>query len=386
MASGFSIASFNVRNFNTDSSGNRQFKEEKQRKITALIETKGFNVVALQEIQTDNTVRDIVKMLNGGPEHGTYDYVHCRSIYDDLKTQGYAFKSESQSRGELAFIWDTRSVKLEGRESLFLYKGIDERLNHAIDTFVSIAAAMFSGFLATQKHEKSDSKLPGGSNAVGAVAVAAAGYGVHRQMVEAEQTRASETHKRSSEILRNLIRPPLVGIFTKNSDRNKQLRIINVHSQFGKTAFDNDCGRTIRKAEAKFLMKDVFEIVNSQRCGDCKTAFTMIAGDFNLRLSDLEQVARIPSVVATNPDMVASQDEKSTVKVSNQQEVDRKGEQRKYEQVHDYDHFIFSSDCWKKENAELALTLNDESFYVLKGNERRAMSDHLPIVISSDKF
>jgi hypothetical protein len=43
-------------------------------------------------------------------------------------------------------------------------------------------------------------------------------------------------------------------------------------------------------------------------------------------------------------------------------------------------------DVWSPDNAKRELGLEDERFFVLEGNERRAISDHLPIVIKTVKF
>lgn len=376
-----SIASFNVLNFKTDSKSgrNKEFKQEKIRRIGSIIRDQQFDIVALQEIQSEDSVRQIVDFLNQG---GTiYKYKHCNSIYEELSGE-FEFKSGLHS--ELAFIWDSRTVELD--EDLVVYKGIHDRLLRAIDAFFTSATGVISSILAVgalvldkdaaAKDEEEKKKRKGRSDLMGGGALILAGGGsvAHYELKDEIEG-----------VLRNTLRPPLVGLFRRvgtGASSNTQIRVINVHAQFGKTKYDKIGGVKLRKMEVGFVLGDIFKIVDSQTSGEYITPRTIVAGDFNLSLANVKSVI---NDLNAQGELVACQDAETTLTLINRKEVEEDGQPPEYEVANDYDHFVFRSDCWSDKDA--TIVRDDDTFFIgQKGSqEYKPISDHYPIEISTEK-
>ena len=116
MAGEFSIASFNLHNFNFDVRGggsgvDPKFKEKKAKadRICEIIRTDAYDIIALQEVQTPETVVSLIGLLNDGNPNGRYAFVHCHDFYETISNG--RFKSPGrEKRGELAFIYDSETV------------------------------------------------------------------------------------------------------------------------------------------------------------------------------------------------------------------------------------------------------------------------------------
>lgn len=376
-----SIASFNVLNFKTDSKSgrNKEFKQEKIRRIGSIIRDNEFDIVALQEIQSEDSVRQIVDFLNQGGS--VYKYKHCNSIYEELSGE-FQFKSGLHS--ELGFVWDSRTVELD--ENLVVYKGIHDRLLRAIDSFVTSATGVISTLLGTgamalgnvvdskdeeeKKKRKDEAGLLGGS----ALLVAGGGSVAHCKLRDEIEG-----------VLRNTLRPPLVGLFRRvgaGASTNTQIRVINVHTQFGKTKYDKIGGVKLRKMEVGFVLGDIFKIVDSQTSGEYITPRTIVAGDFNLSLANVKSVIKD---LNAQGELVACQSAETTLTLINRKEVEEEDKPPEYEVANDYDHFVFRSDCWSDKDA--AIVRDDDTFFVGKkgSQEYKPISDHYPIEIATEK-
>lgn len=390
----FSIASFNLHNYNYDSckdvfGDDVAFKREKLDQIVKIITDGGYDIIALQEIQTPQTVRSIVGGLNEGRSSGGYDFVHCQSFYEKISDN--RFKSpEREKRGELAFIWNTKTTALF--KGCAAYQRLNERMWLALDYFVQGASAAFAGLLGMsalvpdeedggekRKKHTAHKTLKWG----GAAGLAAIGYAGHRYL-DAQLKR---------------MRPPFVAFFNKVNgmevDQSKQLRLINVHSQFGKTDADSFVTPAeIRDKEAEFVLQEAFQIVKSEQIEDSDLNLVMALGDFNRSAHSLSQIAAKINAMPMRGDQmkIGITKEKmnpdghlTTVSVSNPNEV-KEGQRREYAYSHDYDHFAFDMDVWQQEDAKRVFGLSDERFFVLEGNDRCAISDHLPIAIKTMDF
>ena len=390
----FSIASFNLHNYNYDAQkdvlGNDvAFKREKLDQIVKIITDGGYDIIALQEIQTPQTVRSIVSGLNEGRSSGDYDFVHCQDFYEKISDN--RFKSpEREKRGELAFIWNTKTTALF--KGYAAYQRLNERMWLALDYFVQGASATLAGLLGMsalvpdeEDEEKKKKKhitrktIKWGE----ATGLAVMGYAGHRYL-DAQLKR---------------MRPPFVAFFNKVNgtkvDPSKQLRLINVHSQFGKT--DADFFVTpaeIRNKEAEFVLQEAFQIVKSEQIEESDLNLVMALGDFNRSARNLLQIAAKINAMPMRGDQMKigiikdkmnPEGHLTTVNVSNSEEV-KEGQMRKYAYSHDYDHFAFDMDVWRQEDAKRILGLSDERFFVLEGNDRCAISDHLPIAIKTTNF
>ena len=395
MAGEFSIASFNLHNFNFDvrgggSGADSQFKKAKANHICGIIRDGGYDVIALQEVQTPETVASLVGLLNDGSPNGRYAFVHCRDFYETISNG--RFKSPGrEKRGELAFIYDSESVALF--KDCAVYQRLNDRMWLALDYFISGATALLAtslgvGAFIGDDDEEDESKMerdkakrdkanqkPNGLKTVGALGVAGAGYAAHK-FLESQLKR---------------MRPPFVAFFCKKVgdtvDEGRQLRLINVHSQFGITDADRfTTPPQIRTKEAEFVLREAFQIVKSERAEGVSLVLTMALGDFNRSGQQLREIAKRENVKHADPIVigVTKQPGKPDAHRTTVSEIkDKPGE---YKYVSDYDHFAFDMDVWSSDNAKREFGLEDERFFVFEGEERRSISDHLPIVIKTAKF
>lgn len=402
MAGEFSIASFNLHNFNFDvrgggSGSDSQFKKAKADHIRGIIRDGGYNVIALQEVQTPETVASLIDLLNDGNPNGRYSFVHCHDFYETISNG--RFKSPGrEKRGELAFIYDSESVALF--KDCAVYQRLNDRMWLALDYFISGATALLSTSLGVgafigddeedepkmerekAKRDKANQKL-NGLKIVGALGVAGAGYAAHK-ILESQLKR---------------MRPPFVAFFCKKVggtvDEGRQLRLINVHSQFGRTDADRfTTPSQIRTKEAEFVLREAFQIVKSEQSENSSLVLTMAVGDFNRSAKCLQAIATEINTMPMRSDKMqigvsrnanVPDAHLTTVAVCNREEV-KNGKAREYKYSHDYDHFAFDMDVWSPDNAKREFGLEDERFFVLEGSERRAISDHLPVVIKTLKF
>ena len=135
MAGCFSIASFNLLNFNYDvrvggATTDFQFRKAKCEHVSEIIRDGDYDVIALQEVQTPETVASIVGQLNDGNPNGRYAFIHCRDFYETISNG--RFKSPGrEKRGELAFIYDSESVALF--KDCAVYQRLNDRMWLALD-------------------------------------------------------------------------------------------------------------------------------------------------------------------------------------------------------------------------------------------------------------
>ena len=398
MAGEFSIASFNLHNFNFDvrggcSGADSQFKKAKADHICGIIRDGGYDVIALQEVQTPETVASLIGLLNDGNPNGRYSFVHCHDFYETISNG--RFKSPGrEKRGELAFIYDSESVVLF--KDCVVYQRLNDRMWLALDYFISGATALLATSLGVgaftgddeedepemerekAKRDKANQKLTG-LKTVGALGVAGAGYAAHK-ILESQLKR---------------MRPPFVAFFCKKVgdavDEGRQLRLINVHSQFGRTDADRfTTPSQIRTKEAEFVLREAFQIVKSEQVEDVSLALTMACGDFNRSARQLQAIAEAINVKRYDPLRIGVVKDPAIptahlTTVSNKKES-KEGRPWEYHYVHDFDHFAFDMGVWSPNDAKRAFGLEHEKFFVLEGSERRAISDHLPVVIKTLKF
>ena len=403
MAGEFSIASFNLHNFNYDvrvggTGADSQFKKAKCGHVSEIIRDGGYDVIALQEVQTPETVASLVGELNEGNPNGRYAFVHCHDFYETISNG--RFKSPGrEKRGELAFIYDSESVALF--KDCAVYQRLNDRMWLALDYFISGATALLATSLGVgafigdedddddpkseqdnNKHNETNQK-PSGLKTVGALGVAGAGYAAHK-LLESQLKR---------------MRPPFVAFFCKKmggkTDESRQLRVINVHSQFGRTDADRfSTPSQIRTKEAEFVLREAFQIVKSEQAENSSLTLTMAAGDFNRSAQSLQAIATAINAMPMRSDKMqigvtrnanVPEAHLTTIAVANKEEV-KNGKAREYKYSHDYDHFAFDMDVWSPSDAKRVFGLEHEKFFVLEGKERRALSDHLPVVIKTVKF
>ena len=399
MTGGFSIASFNLHNFNYDAmvggfGADSRFRKAKTDRISEIIRDGGYDVIALQEVQTPETVASIVGQLNRGTPYGRYSFVHCHDFYETISNDRFKSRNLIQTRGELAFIYDSESVEMF--KDYAVYKRLNDRLLYALDYFVSGAVALLPPLLAAgalirhnrdkpDESDRDDEKRAGRKRkpkAVGVAAVAATGT--------IGATGAVYAHKYLSWQLKH-IRPPFVAFFCKkvggSLDESRQLRLINVHSQFNPVTDEKfSTGTEIRKKEAEFVLREAFQIVKSEQTENTSLPLTMALGDFNLSGKALQAIADgINSMPMRRDRMMIGVTENASAPQAHLTTVwrDKNGE---YKCKNDYDHFAFDMDVWSPNDAKRAFGLESDKFFVFEGSERCPISDHLPVEITTSLF
>ena len=406
---GVKIGSFNVLNLKVDVSNKssqekENFKRLRIQKIAELIKEQEFAIVALQEIQSCETVKQIVTELN---QNGMFwDFVHCDRVYGELSNYSTPGQKMLEDRAELAFVFDSR--KLDFIKDFVFYKGVHERFLSAIQWCVSAllevaAAGMVASSLSDDSERERENKsgethnsktktmqsaVKGAGTATTGLAAVGAWFGMDKFK--------EKSRKQIESFLRKTLRPPLVALFKPlSSGRNVQLRFINMHSQF---SYEKTPVKA-RQTESRFVLQHIFHIVNTQRVLSLSnlnaTAFTLAAGDFNLTKRQLDEVIRRRSVKDVEPDLAVLQAHPSTIRCTNKNEVTSgKAAEYKYEFTsHDYDHFVLDGKLWGTDNVPVRTKCNGVvmNLDILRPKHadnphREAISDHHPIVISTEHF
>ena len=405
---GVKICSFNLWNLQSRVAGkdsDPKFRTQRIKRVADLIARNLFSVIVLQEVKTPATVNDICRLINESAGFGRYNGVHCADAYEQIiGNNGYRGKTNTTlKRAELAFIWDSRVFEPACDDyAKVVYKGIDDNINHAYDAFFVSAAALIVGGMRYWNKKKEEKKQIRHEAVIDESALVAAGLAIDANNHSASKV-VEWSKDETEKWLRQNLRPPFVLLLNFRNDRNKQLRLINVHLQFGLTPVDEQerwkeetqsaLKLRIRQQEVRLLAQNeenIFDIVNSQRSGGHETALTIIAGDFNLN------VAQVKTDATGNPnvplDMVVAQTKNSSISLKAAADTE---EHKKVlcPTVNSYDHFLFKSDVWSADNAKVLDSpdpLIDDGFYAEKVVEGKTVlhpiSDHLPVVITSTKI
>ena len=393
---GFSIGSFNVLHFQSETGAtieDRDYKLEKARRIARIIQDKNIAIMCLQECMKKPNMPcaadRIIGFLNGGMPYGRYECLHCADLYDQLKDYGYKFRSQHESTGEYAFIWDKSRVTFaKNKKGAIVYNAIDDAITKGLDVAIAAGAAatVASDFILRRKRQDDQRNKVGGNvrndehdRKEKWLVPAGAGI-VATGAITANQMVAGERKEAISAMLKAVLRPPFVGLFTLNNDSNKQLRIINVHTQWSKIAGEVVSGAAARRIELQYLLDVVFPAVDTQRSGFFDTAFTVMAGDFNMRIHEIEG---IKALLSGTGDLSVLQMNPSKPRLTNPIEVEQRKAYPNYEPNpgKDYDHFVVNRSCWG-ENGTGVVTDND-SFFIYDGFAKRTISDHYPVKLTT---
>ena len=107
----------------------------------------------------------------------------------------------------------------------------------------------------------------------------------------------------------DLFRKPFYGRFVPKADPSMELRLVCVHTYYGKT--DNAADRKVRQHEIDVLLKDIYPEIADRRYGYNLPAYTIVLGDYNAELwnsnslkwqSELKKLrsGKIPAVMQTD--------------------------------------------------------------------------------------
>lgn len=395
MDKNFKIGSFNLQNLKTNV-GNEKcagYKDEKTKRIAKIIRENRMAICALQEIQSPETVDELLKYLGPG-----YAKVHCADLYKAL-SEKYGIKSaveatrcgiaDSQKRGELAFVYNTQDVLLHA--DIGFYKEISDHVYLLYERFIEMVAIAVVGALAVtgsrkddagkDESEKDKAEESDRDMVVGGVVVSGALCAAAKGAVEKCRDNNAEKTEKIKEVVTEVFRPPLIAAFDRVSDTGAQVRLINIHSRYrfskNSTAF--------RQQELAIILGDVFHFVNSKRTGHNETAFTFVAGDYNLEPAKVKDVFTMPIVREHKDDLEVRQESKSTVSLKNKKDVDEKGADPELKLVNSYDHFVFDKRLLPKLTDVETSVLEDEDTFLLDTDRgKRTLSDHYPVILGTD--
>lgn len=349
------MGSFNVYVLNTkqDDTSNTK-KDQKCEKIANLIKEEKFDIIALQEIQTDNAVERIAHYLNGNDSNSPYDYCHCSSLYDELNNSplGLRNRNGSKFKSDYGFIWNSRKVSLYCEEAL--YKALDDCERKEWDSFleriVDILIKTYKEIMA-QGGQKSGlfAKLPQGES-----------LGQYREKLLTT--------------LHQTLRPPLIACFKPNDFFGSllhEIRVINTHTQWKKGRSDDRSSKQIRLEEMRFIQGHLHNAVNTLRTGSFNTVYTVIAGDFNLSIDELAPIYTDVTKLFGNHRMKTIQEEASTCKWDKEQEM--------FSRRSNYDHFAYDANRIDElvPGGAKPININKDNFLI--GEEEGPVSDHVPI-------
>ena len=391
---GFSIGSFNVLHFQSETGAtieDRDYKLEKAKRIAHIIRDENIAIMCLQECMKKPNMPcaadRIVGFLNGGIPYGRYECIHCADLYDQLKDYGYKFRSQHESTGEYAFIWDKSRVTLaKNRGAAIVYNAINDAITKGLDVAISIEAfAIIAGDLILRRQDERKDKESkqarnGEQEGMGKWFVPVGTGIVTAGAISANQMVADERKEAISAMLKAVLRPPFVGLFTLNNDANKQLRVINVHTQWSKIVGEAVSGSAARRIELQFLLDVVFPAVDTQRSGFFDTAFTVMAGDFNMRAHEIEA---LKDLLPGSDNLNVLQVNSSKPMLTNPTEVEQRKEYPNYapNPGKDYDHFVVNRSCWSESGTRVAS--DNDSFFIYDGFAKRTLSDHYPVKLTT---
>ncbi len=412
------IVSFNTNKLNFNGK-DKEYCSERFAKVVELLQKAEADIIMLQEIMNEETVKELAKQLN-------YDYCTSKTLYKDLnKNENAEFTNKhfSSFKSEYAFLWNPNTVNKKNDPQL--YMGIYDFIDRALEDFIVYLTGIVLGIGGTvlgigigkkiqsaiapaeNEDEKNESKktkdkiteksflgkaltfLSGGFTGVlGVFGGAKIGKDIHQKYGEDINKSIKEldlVKEKVQEVLRATLRPPMICIFHKKNNGNKELRLINTHTQFAKEKTDAlDSITKIRQLEVNFVLGRIFSIVNSFRGSDNNTAITIVAGDYNL---PLKKLSGIPTENDAEGETIKTkQDQNTTIQVINSDDA-VSADSCRLTTSSNYDHFSFIENIVlnkEKEATPVLIEFATENFVVKKKDKWVTISDHQPIIMEFD--
>ena len=339
------LGSFNVLNLNTKDNEKSDFKEDKCSKIADIIRKEGFDIIALQEIQTDDAVSRIIHYLNGNDNESPYQYCHCGSLYQELNDAGILNRNGAKFKSDYGFIWNTDKVYLYGDKAL--YKALDDIEKKEWDSFIE---HLIDILVETYKSMTSQTGL---------------NSGLFARLPQGEALSKYRSTLRNT--LHQTLRPPLIACFRPSGMFGSllhEIRIINTHTQWNKGKSDEKTAKQIRMEEMNFIQRTLHNKVNELRTGSFNSVYTFVAGDFNLSAAEIGNSIE---------GMITVQNAPSTCKWD--------AEQNTMTFKSNYDHFAYNEERITHFVPDGAKTIGveNDNFTLNKSNKTVTVSDHIPI-------
>ena len=303
--------------------------------------------------------------------------------------------SDKSLRPEYAFIWNPNVLELERDPEIF--KGISERVSKRFDAYIIALSMMLTSFLFSlsskkkngnkkekEEEEEEDAMFRNTLTGLGLGGLMGAGLASGNAGMHADDTCEEDVRKQIADTLHKNLRPPLIGIFKKKKFLScgigeKEIRIINMHSYFGD---DSKESKKIRMRELSFVLWDIFDVVATQRDGKWRYPTTIVAGDYNMSLADIQKMSDMMLLpeIHKNRSFTTGQTEPTTVSIKNKEKV-QEGEPPQIEHVSNYDHFSYDRNNFSSGDPLVdRIDVTNENFIV----DKKLVSDHVPIEMTFD--
>ena len=123
------IVSFNTNKLNFNGK-DKEYCSERFAKVVELLQKAEADIVMLQEIMNEETVKELAKQLN-------YGYCTSKTLYKDLnKNENAEFTNKhfSSFKSEYAFLWNPNTVNKKNDPQL--YMGIYDFIDRALEDFI----------------------------------------------------------------------------------------------------------------------------------------------------------------------------------------------------------------------------------------------------------
>ncbi len=318
--------SFNLMNFRLNMDKERD-DEKAAKHFAEIIKKEKFDIIALQEIKTPGALAGIMKHLGA-----SFDGIHSTTLKNEVNASCF------NPSDEYAFIWSKEKISFVNDPQF--YRKLYEKVSSTWDSYLAFQIKEMTN--NPDSIDEETQKIIGGP--------------VNIHNIEG-----------LSKFIGQVFRPPLICAFRPAGFWKNlfwELRIINTHVLFGKQ------GILSRLEELSLIKGRIHTSVNSFRTGDFRSVYTLIAGDYNLNISQASSIVKNASW--ENHEMITVQPYKTTLRQDEAPE--QAGDDRYYSE--NYDHFSYDAN----RVAGIAMNAQRIGFENFKVH-RNEISDHVPISI-----
>ena len=309
-------------------------------RVAAIIKDNRLDVVALQEVSSQDGLGKLLNILG-------------RSVWSYSHASDYATASTDhriRASKEYAFVWRRDKVLLV-REP-HICNEIEKRVDYAWQNHLNLQLQRVSNMHDPEELDEEDDRQTPGSVSLS----------------------FSERKKRVVEALKaDLCRPPMVACFRPAGfwgGLRWELRMINVHIRC--------VGRIgLREKEYRLIAGKIHTALNTRRFGNFRSVYTIVAGDYNLSLSQIENAVKCPEFErdCEKHNMIAVQNALTTLKQYDESQTPPlQGEEIYNKNV---DHFTYDKKRVEQILSDAVRVDCSPSFKI----HRTEISDHVPIYV-----
>ncbi len=189
-----------------------------------------------------------------------------------------------------------------------------------------------------------------------------------------------------------LIRNPYYGRFTPVNLPACEIRLINTHIMYDKSAQVKDVTDytrlEMRKKELEILTTQIYRRISEDHSDNCKTVFAFLLGDYNMNLPTLPKLGDYmeDSISVDDNGHIMTintvQDQLTTLRVKTDESAPDSDESIYFR--NNYDHFSYTKDRYDNRDINIAVYhINAVRKYFQNDYEKynKTISDHIPIAM-----